>query len=366
MVSSDPRLRGDDMTSTPDRRPKITLTEVASAAGVSLPTASKALNSHPGVALETRHRVQVAVDQLGYVPRVSLNRAAPRIVEVMVDQLTTNYAMEVLRGATLAAEEVGVSIVISRFNREAPKSGRLQPSNWAARLAAAGRCGAIILTAHLRSEDQKRLTLEHLPVVLIDPLELGATEVPSVGSTNWAGGYDATEHLTRLGHRRIGSIGGRRASVAARARMHGFRAACATAEISVDEAFVVFTDFTYESGLAVADKWLSQEDPPTAIIAASDAQAMGVMEAARRHALVIPDDLSVVGYDDTYIASWATPPLTCVRQPLQEMGKVALRTLLGMVDGEELTSKHVELATELVVRGSTGPPRHSSPGRHDR
>src|ERR1039458_9179304 len=109
MVSSDPRLRGDDM-STPDRRPKITLTEVASAAGVSLPTASKALNSHPGVALETRHRVQVAVDQLGYVPRRSLNRAAPRIVEVMVDQLTTNYAMEVLRGATLAAEEVGVSI----------------------------------------------------------------------------------------------------------------------------------------------------------------------------------------------------------------------------------------------------------------
>jgi LacI family transcriptional regulator len=339
-------------------RRKVTLVDVAATAGVSLPTVSKVLNGHGDVAPETRQRVQAALTAHEYIPRGGHHRSVPRSIEVMADHLSTPYAMEVLRGTTLAAEELGLDIVVSRFHRAAPETGWLNPGDWAKRLAVSQRTGAIILTGQLSPEHILGLGQEHLPVVVIDPLALTNSEVPSVGSTNWAGGKTATDHLISLGHTRIGAIGGREESIAASARMHGFRAACASAGIPVDESLVTFTGFDYDSGLAIADEWFSRGPTrrPTAIFAASDTQAMGVLEAARRHGLGVPCDLSVIGYDDTYIASWATPQLTCIRQPLEEMGRVAVRTLLTLADGGHLDARHVELATELVIRNSTAAP----------
>lgn len=223
----------------------------------------------------------------------------------------------------------------------------------------AGRSGAIILTTHLSEEDHRHLVQEHLPVVAIDPIDPGAGHVPSIGSTNFTGGFSATEHLVRLGHRRLAAIGGLRTSVAARARMHGFHAACSSDGVEVDPRLVTFGEFTYESGLAIAEEWLGLPEPPTGIVAASDAQALGVMEAARRRGFDVPRDLSVVGYDDAFVASWATPPLTTVRQPLRGMGAMALETLLSLADGRAPSTRHIELATELVVRGSTARPESS-------
>lgn len=340
-----------------EARQKVTLGVIAATAGVSLPTVSKVIHGHPDVSPETRARVQAAIATHDYVPRPSVSRLVPRSIEVMADHLTTPYAMEILHGTTLAAEEHEIDIVVSRFHRAAPESGWLKPGDWAKRLATAGRTGAIILTGQLSLEHIAGLGQEHLPVVMIDPLELTNSEVPSVGSTNWAGGHAATQHLIDLGHRRIGAIGGRKESTAASARVHGFRAACGSAGIPIDESLVVFSGFDYESGLLIADEWFSRGDAPTAIVAASDTQAMGVLEAARRHGLSVPGDLSVIGYDDSYIASWATPQLTCIRQPLAEMGRVAVRTLLALADGKHLDARHVELATELVVRNSTAAPR---------
>lgn len=323
-----------------------------------MPTVSKVLNGHPDVAAETRQRVQAVIEDLGYVRRGSRGLPGHRSIEVMADQLATPYAMEVLRGVTDAAETADVDIVVSRFHRAAPDAGWLAPGDWARRLSNADRTGAIILTAELSPEHVSGLSQRHLPVVVIDPLDLTNPDVPSVGSTNFAGGMSATEHLLGLGHRRIAALGGRPQSVAAAARVHGFRAALASAGVPVDETLVEFTGFDYESGFTVADGWLRSDAPPTAIFAASDTQAMGALEAARQHGLHVPDDLSVVGYDDTYIAAWSTPPLTAVRQPLWEMGRIALDNVLALAAGKEPVARHIELATDLVVRGSTAEVRH--------
>ncbi len=332
-------------------RGRPTLTQVAASAGVSLPTASKVIHGHPGVSADTRARVKSAIEKLSYIPR----SATTQSVAVMSNQPSTPYAMEILVGVTDAAEDLGIDVVVSRFRPSPPARSHDTAKNWARRLAVAGRTGAIILTAHLSREDHQHLAQEHLPVVAIDPVDPGTSDVPSIGSTNFTGGFAATEHVVNLGHRRLAAIGGNRASVAARARMHGFHAACATAGVEVDPRLVTFGEFTYESGLSIADEWLALPERPTAIVTGSDAEALGVIEAARRHGLSVPRDLSVVGYDDTFIAGWATPPLTTVRQPLRAMGAMALETVLALADGRTLSTRHLELATELVVRSSTGP-----------
>lgn len=341
---------------------RATLTDVARRAEVSLPTASKVLNRQAGIAPHTRVRVERAADELGYVKRPTRQPDSRRSVQVMLDRLNTPYAMEVLTGISLEAEANGVDMVVSRFHIE--ESERvLEPGEWARQLSRAGRTGAIVVTADLSVEHVLTLAQEHLPVVAIDPLRVSGDTVISVGSTNWAGGYAATEHLIGLGHRRLAAIGGHPDSPAARARVHGFRAACESAGLVLAPEHVRFAGWDYAAGLEVASAWFAADEPPTAIFAASDLVALGVLEAARRAGRHVPGDVSVVGYDDTQAAQWAAPPLTTVRQPLEEMGRLALRDLLEVADRDIVRARHVEVATTLVVRDTTAAPRTSGADR---
>lgn len=145
------------------------------------------------------------------------------------------------------------------------------------------------------------------------------------------------------------------------ARSHGYRAAMEAAKIPIPRGYTRSGDFTYQSGLRGGAALLDLAEPPTAIFASNDEIALGVIEAARTHGLRVPHDLSLIGFDDTLPARMASPPLTTVRQPLREMGAVALRTALRLANGETIDSHHVELATQLVVRDSTAPVR-SHPG----
>lgn len=340
------------------RRP--TLGDVALQADVSAPTVSKVLNGHTDVSATTRARVQQVIDQLGYVRRQARGTSTGASVEVMVDRIVTPYAAKVLGGVTHAAENLDADVVVGRFHRAGPDRAPLGPDAWARRLASRGRAGAIVLTAHLSPRYVNELNQEHLPVVVVDPLDLTNREVPSVGSTNWAGGFAATEHLLRLGHRRIGAIGGPKESIAAKARVSGYRAALGAAEAPTERAPVEFAGFDFDSGQQVARRWLSQSERPTAIVSASDTQAMGVLAAAASLGLRVPEDVSVIGYDDTHVSSWTVPELTTIRQPLEEMGRVALGMVLDLAQGHALGSRHIELATELVVRRSTAAP-HTHP-----
>ncbi|WP_198046966.1 LacI family DNA-binding transcriptional regulator [Kutzneria sp. 744] len=327
---------------------RTTLATVARLAGVSVATVSKVVNGRSDVAPQTRSRVQELLHQHDYVaPALRRTEAGARpTIEVQFAGDLRSYTAEALDGIVDAAAEHAVSVVISKPDR-AP--------HWARDLVAAGRRAVIAVTSVYTAAHLDALTRAGLPLVVLDPLHLPHSDVHSVGSTNFAGGLAATRHLLSLGHRRVAYLGGPASAVCNQARMHGYRAAMEAEKTPVPRSYVRPGEFTYQTGLLGTEALLDLTEPPTAIFAGNDEIALGVIETARTRGLRIPEDLSVVGFDDTLLARMASPPLTTVRQPLREMGGVALRTALRLADGEKIESHHIELATELVVRNSTAP-----------
>ena len=336
-----------------DRR--ATLANVAASAGVSGATVSKVLNGRNDVAPATRARIQDLLHEHDYVARRVRPAPSPTIELFFHGQLNA-YHTEVLQGVVEAAAEAGVAAVVSVRPRGRHRPGANRPAPWVRDLATAGRQAAIVVTSELAAADLTALARAPMPVVVIDQLNLPNARLASVGSTNFAGGLAATQHLLDLGHRRIAYLGGPAAAVCNQARMHGYRGAMEAAGAPVPDGYVRTGRFSYEHGIAGGAALLDLPQPPTAVFAGSDETALGVIEAARVRGLRVPEDLSVVGFDDTPVARLAAPPLTTVRQPLREMGAVAVRTALRLAAGERVDSHHVELATELVVRQSTARP----------
>lgn len=341
---------------------RVTLQQVAAHAGVSPATVSKVLNMHGDVSAATRARVREVVEELGYRPRTSHRPATSPVIEVKMDRFYPVHEAAILDSIVRTAEELDVDLQVSRIASQDATGRPLSARAWVKRLRRSGSAGLIVLAAELDSSQLAALARERIPVVAIDPMEGTFADAPSVTGTNWAGGYAAAEHLISLGHREIGVIGGRPESVAAVTRVHGARAACQAAGLALDEARVELAGFGHDAGVVTAQRWFSDGIGVTGIVTGNDTQAMGVIEVARQHGLRVPEDLSVVGYDDTYLASWSTPPLTTIRQPLAEIGRVALKNVLALVEGRAPDASHVELATELVVRGSTAPPRNLRTG----
>jgi LacI family transcriptional regulator len=332
-----------------------TLATIASVAGVSVSTVSKVVNGRPDVAPATRALVQDLLAEHEYVARrVESARAAS--IELMFHDPFTPYSAEVLLGVLDAAADVGVDVVVTKRPASTQHGGPVHSAQWIRSLASAGRQAVISVASDLTAADLTALTRVRVPIVVVDPINIPRARVVSVGSTNFAGGLAATHHLLDLGHRRIAYLGGPTTAACNQARMHGYRGAMETAGIRIAKGYVRSGQFRYEDGLVEGTALLALPQPPTAIFAGNDETALGVLEAARAHGLRVPEELSVVGFDDTESARVASPPLTTVAQPLQQMGAVALRTALRLAAGERVDSHHVELATGLVVRGSTAPP----------
>jgi LacI family transcriptional regulator, galactose operon repressor len=339
---------------------RITLAQIAASAGVSVATVSKVVNGRQDVAADTRALVEELLREHAYVPpsaRRSVNAGAT--VELIIHGRFGAYATQVLEGVVLAGAEMGASIAIGQVDDDQRPAG--SPQGWARRLATSGRAGVVVVTGALTSAHIDALALTGVPLVVLDPMSLPRVEVTSVGSTNFAGGLSVTQHLLGLGHRRIGYIGGPPGSGCNQARLHGYRAALENAGIPADPALVLGGHFTFDVGLRAGAQLLDRPDRPTAVVGGCDPIALGVIEAARLRGLRVPEDLSVTGFDDTELARMASPPLTVVRQPLREMGRVAVKTVLQMAAGKSLDSHHVELATELVVRSTTAPPGGAPP-----
>lgn len=212
------------------------------------------------------------------------------------------------------------------------------------------------VTSEYSAGREKALRSVGLPVVLVDPIDVPRTATVSVGATNWAGGLEATRHLIDLGHRNIAYVGGPRGSACDVARTHGYLAAMEQAGLRVGLDEVLHGPFTFEHGLEAGLAVLSHPTRPTAIFAASDATALGVLEAARRLGIAVPNQLSVIGFDNTVLAPSSAPPLTTIHQHIEEIGVTAVPTILRLAKGEVQHAKRVELATHLVVRDSTAPP----------
>ena len=332
----------------PANTKRTTLATVARIAGVSVATVSKVVNGRSDVAPQTRSRVQDLLHQHGYVAPVfrRAETGARPTIEVQFAGVFKTYTAEALDGIVDAATEEGVSVVISKPDRN---------PHWARDLVAAGRRALIAVTTVHTAAHLDDLAKAGLPLVVLDPLHLPHSDVNSVGSTNFAGGLAATQHLLSLGHRRVAYVGGPSIAACDQARMHGYRAAMEAEKAPVPRAYVRQGEFTFQTGELGAAALLDLAEPPTAVFTGNDEIALGVIETARTRGLRVPEDLSVVGFDDTLLARMASPALTTIRQPLREMGGVALRTALRLANGERIESHHVELATELVIRDSTAP-----------
>jgi LacI family transcriptional regulator len=331
---------------TPGKTRRTTLAVIARLAGVSVATVSKVVNGRSDVAPHTRSRVQDLLRHHGYVAPMTrrLAEAECPTIEVQFEGDLKAYVAEALEGVIDAAATLGVSVVISKPDRTPRR---------ATNPAEAGRRALIAVTSVYTPAYLSALTRAGLPLVVLDPLHQPRSEVNSVGSTNFAGGLAATQHLLSLGHRRIAYLGGPAIAASNQARMHGYQAAMEAEKMPVPRFYVRPGEFTHQAGMAGAAELLDLGKPPTAVVAGNDEIALGIIETARARGMRVPENLSVVGFDDTRLAKMSSPPLTTVKQPLREMGGVALRTALRLANGEKLESHHIELATELVVRSST-------------
>jgi LacI family transcriptional regulator len=334
--------------------PGTTLADIARAAGVSVPTVSKVINGRSDVSADTRARIERLLATRGYRrPRGRPRAGRGGVVDLVAHEVDSQWFVSIMSGVQDTVEQAGLNLIVSAVHGRASLGQR-----WLDALRTRGSRGVIAVAALTDFLTGQRAELDRrgVPIVLVDAAAQPPSDIPSVGATNWAGGFSATEHLVGLGHRRIAIIGGP-PYMACRARTAGYRAALDAAGIPFERRFARHGDFTVDGGHREAGNLLRLTEPPTAIFAASDLHAMGVYQAARDGGLRIPQDLSVVGFDDLEFTEWTAPPLTTVRQPLRRMGAVAAETLLRLASGESIGGRRIELATELVVRDSTAPPR---------
>jgi LacI family transcriptional regulator, xylobiose transport system transcriptional regulator len=332
----------------------MTVTDIARLAGVSAPTVSRVLNGKSGVAPETRQRVEAVIRRQGY--RRSDAAVPAPILELVFHALESLWALEIIRGVERVARKNELAVVLTEMQ------GALTPGKaWTEQVLARRPTGVIAVFSELTVAQQSQLASRAIPLVALDPTGEPMHQTPSVGATNWSGGLAATRHLLDLGHTRIAMLSGPVQWPCCRARLDGYRAAMEMAHVPLDEDLVRVSTLYVEGGLSDGADLLRLPDPPTAIFTANDLQAHGVYEAARQAGVRIPQDLSVVGFDDLPFSRWAGPPMTTVRQPLVEMGAAAAEMLVELAGGGQPGQTRLELATELIVRQSTAPPR-GTPG----
>jgi LacI family transcriptional regulator len=331
---------------------KITIMDVAAHSGVSYGTVSRVINNDRHVKDETRTRVLAAMEELGFtVNRQARSLAGGRsnIIGVRVPSMGTGYIGEIMRGIDAELVKCGYDLMLFTTNR--PEADEAE---YVVNLANSMVDGLLIVTPRPPADYLGKLIHRGFPFVLIDPHD-SDREYPAVGSTNWQGAYQATDYLFAEGHTRIGFITGRMDLDASVDRLEGYKAALRTHHIPFDPELVIPGSFEQTEGYTGALQLLELPQPPTVIFASNDVMAMGVMDAIRARRMHIPDDISVMGFDDIPQAALVRPALTTVRQPLEQMGRVATQSLLDMLNDSGKKVGRIELPTQLIVRNSVAP-----------
>lgn len=335
---------GRKSTSSSGDKPR--LTDIAKQAGVSIATVSKVINGRPDVSDSTREHVESLLETVGYSKPLKAQKTNNNI-EIVFQKFDSIWGMELLQGACGAAREHNCSVTIAESgNRRSPSTA------WVNGVLERRPLGVILVFSDLSSKERKLLSSRQIPYVTLDPYGNPSISTASVRADNWTGGLTATRFLIKQGHRRIGIINGPREMMCSKARYDGYCAALEESGITVDSSLVRYGDFTVDSGRREALSLLSNGSRPSAVFAGSDLQAMGLYETARRLHLRIPDDISVIGFDDIQASAFLGPALTTIRQPMAEMASQAASMLFMMHAGKKV-SHEVVFPTRLVVRSST-------------
>ncbi|HET8844546.1 MAG TPA: LacI family DNA-binding transcriptional regulator [Ktedonobacteraceae bacterium] len=331
----------------------VTIFDVAHKAGVSHSTVSRVLNNKTNVNAETRARVLLAMAQLGYVSSASARRLAggnSRVIGLLVDHLNPGYMGEIIRGIDEALEAHGYNLMLYTTHRQINKEVA-----YVTKLTHGFADGLILIVPRNDKAYLETLQQRKFPYVLIDYQGYNRP-VPSVFTTNRKGGYEATTYLIETGHRRIGFITGEMAYGCAPERLAGYQAALTDHGIPFDPELVNEGNFLQPQGYRCAQELLRLPEPPTALFVSNDAMAFGAMEAARELGFHIPNDLSIIGFDDVPQATHVHPALSTVCQPLEEMGRSAANLLLKYIANPLAEIERVELSTRLVIRESCRAP----------
>ncbi|MDQ7804480.1 LacI family DNA-binding transcriptional regulator [Amycolatopsis sp. A133] len=327
---------------------RVTIRDVAARAGVSVATVSKVINERYGVSATTLARVRAVIEELGYEASLvaqSLRNHRTNVIGILVADLEP-FSTELLKGAADAIRGSGFELVVySAGGRTGDPVG--WEKRYLSRLSGTLVDGAVLVTPAVSLE-----AVPGTPVVAVDP-HTGPSHLPTIDSDNLRGAQLATEHLLELGHRRIAFLSGRPDLQSAELRKTGYLRALTAAGIEPDEELIRIGAYDPEISAASARALLTGPDRPTAVFAANDISAIATVGAARELGLSVPDDLSVVGFDNVPESALCRPPLTTVDQPIREMGHRAIRMLIALINGDEVGRTHVTLDTGLVVRHST-------------
>lgn len=333
-----------------------TVKDVADLAGVSTATVSRVLNNYPQVADKTRSKVLWAMEELGYQPsRVArrLRMEATQILGLIISDIANPFFTSVVRGIENVAYANQYSLLLCNSDEDPARESLYVDVLQAERVA-----GIIISPADENSTSCKRLLRNDVPIVAMDR-RLRQFDVDTVLVDNVKGAYQATSHLIRLGHRRIGLIGGPSRITTGRERQEGYEKALSEHGLELDQGLIKIGDFKQDSGYQRACELLEMDDPPTAIFTANNLMTLGALNAIHEKGLNIPRDMAIVGFDDMPWAPSLDPPLTAVAQPTHELGCTAANLLLQRIADKDREIVEMKLEPTLIIRDSCG---HSEKG----
>jgi LacI family transcriptional regulator len=330
-----------------------TIYDVAEAAGVSISTVSHVLNETRFVSDETRAKVFAAIQQLNYRPN-SLARAMVRqetlTIGLIVPDNANPFFAEMARGIENHGFAAGYNVFLCNSDRSAAKE-----LAYLDMLISKQVDGVIYMTSDMAKERVQPLQEQRIPVVTFDRQY---DDTDTILLDNYQGGYDATEHLLQLGHTRIACISGPDAGTRSNDRVLGYQAALATAGVASDPLLLRASDWTFQSGYQQTQALLDLAAPPTAIFACNDVIAIGAISAVMARGLSVPQDISVIGYDNIMLSAFSTPPLTTMATPILEIGQRLCQLLLDRINGHLPPTPQVfNAVSPLLERASTAPPR---------
>jgi LacI family transcriptional regulator len=330
----------------PKKKRTVTIQDVAKTAGFSVSTVSRVLNGKVDVASDTQDHILSVIDELGYTSNLaarSMRSLKKNLVGLIMPDIAYPFAIEVMKGVNRAIAESEFDLLVYTTG-DVRKSGRASHEQKYVSLLNNSITDGVVIVAPVSGKFST-----DAPIVSVDPT-MTNPNYPSVHATNYQGALDAMNYLIGLGHRRIAIIIGRAELESSNRRMRGYRDALEKAGISIDEQLIAPGDYTTETGARSARALLALAEPPTAIFASNDQTAMGVFQVTEELGLRIPDDLSIIGFDNIPESKYMG--LTTVDQFISEMGYVATQMLFKLINCEPLDDQIYKMKTQLVIRAS--------------
>jgi LacI family repressor for deo operon, udp, cdd, tsx, nupC, and nupG len=333
---------------------KIGIKDIADRAGVSIATVSHAFRNPDRVSDETRKRVLRAADEIGYQPNklaASLRTSRSGNIVAIIPDVADSHNSKIIKAIEKVAYSRGYSVLLG------DTQGSEEREREFAAMTASRQADGIILMSHRLPFDvgkgKGKLAMDNLPPIVSGCEFTGYDEIPVVAIDDVQAAMDATRHLIAYGHRAIAVVTGNMNTTSSRDRLEGFRGAMSQAGLNCNEDLIVYADYTLRSGEVAAESLLLNKNRPTAIFCFSDEIALGCMFALRQHGFSVPDDISVMGFDNIPVAKYITPPLTTISQPTDEIGTACATILLDLIEDKVPEKLRNILPHELLIREST-------------